>query len=116
MSDSVWRYVCIGCGHQVTAGVDFHATCPECHGSRWLCRWLDPPAMPELSSETITSLRGDRTCNKIEGRVKGRPHANVPAREVMRLSSEGVSLRAIADRVGVSHMTVKRILAREGVL
>ena len=53
-------------------------------------------------------------CNKIRGRVRhsaGRPRAAVPAARALELKDRGMSLRDIAGELGISHMTVKRLLA-----
>lgn len=47
---------------------------------------------------------------RAQGKVLGRPHAAVRPERVMELRAEGLSLRAIADRTGVSVMTVQRLL------
>ncbi len=49
---------------------------------------------------------------KAQGKPIGRPPAAVDEREVHRLRSEGLSLRAIGQRVGVSRTKVQKVLSR----
>ena len=54
-------------------------------------------------------------CNKILTGVRhrvGRPCADLPVEQVVNLASQGYSLRRVAAKLGVSHMAVKRVLAR----
>jgi DNA invertase Pin-like site-specific DNA recombinase len=48
---------------------------------------------------------------KAQGKVLGRPRANVRQERVRTLRERGLSLRAIAEQTGVSAMTVQRLLA-----
>ena len=48
---------------------------------------------------------------RAQGKVLGRPKANVRHERVRTLRERGFSLRAIADQTGVSAMTVQRLLA-----
>ena len=114
-----WLNICSKCGHKVEADLP-NGKCPDCSAASWLCYLLDPPVkhewLPEPSDDAMTS---PNSCNKIQARVRrgvGRPHADISAPEVMQLHSDGKTLRTIAAKVGVSHMTVKRILSGQGVL
>ena len=49
---------------------------------------------------------------KAQGKTIGRPPTAVDEREVCRLRSEGLSLRAIGQRVGVSRTKVQKVLSR----
>ena len=49
---------------------------------------------------------------KAQGKTIGRPPTAVDKREVCRLRSEGLSLRAIGQRVGVSRTKVQKVLSR----
>jgi len=44
------------------------------------------------------------------GKRLGRPRVNVDVREIRQLRSEGLSLRAIASQVGISHTRVAQLL------
>ena len=57
-------------------------------------------------------------CNKTLGRRHsgGRPRGDWPTQEIVKLASEGHSLRDIARQIGASHVTVKRILSGQRVL
>jgi DNA invertase Pin-like site-specific DNA recombinase len=48
---------------------------------------------------------------KAQGKVLGRPRAAVRPARVLALRDRGLSIREIAEEVGVSHMTVQRIIA-----
>ena len=48
---------------------------------------------------------------RAQGKVLGRPRAAVRPERVLRLRSRGMSIRQIAAEMGVSSMTVQRILA-----
>jgi DNA invertase Pin-like site-specific DNA recombinase len=43
----------------------------------------------------------------------GRPRANVSISRVLKLFSEGVTKKDIAEKFKVSHMTISRIIKRE---
>jgi DNA invertase Pin-like site-specific DNA recombinase len=47
---------------------------------------------------------------KAQGKVLGRPRAAVRPARVLALRDRGLSIRKIAEEVGVSHMTVQRII------
>lgn len=49
---------------------------------------------------------------RISGKHLGRPEIKVNTQEVLRLRSQGESLRAIAGQVGISHTKVSQILSR----
>ena len=49
---------------------------------------------------------------KAQGKTIGRPPTAVDEHEVRRLHSEGLSLRAIGQRVGVSRTKVLKVLSR----
>jgi DNA invertase Pin-like site-specific DNA recombinase len=51
---------------------------------------------------------------RAKGKVLGRPKAAVRVERVLKLRERGMSIRQIADETAVSHMTVQRILARDG--
>jgi len=80
----------------------------------WWPKTPEPP--PGHSSETPEGPPArQNTCNKIQTRGRhgaGRPPADIPAREVIAMASQGMALRDIAGRLGVSHMTIKRVLAK----
>ena len=44
------------------------------------------------------------------GKQLGRPRVNVDVREIRQLRSDGMSLRAIASQVGISHTRVAQLL------
>lgn len=117
-----WLEVCTHCGHRVEGDLS-NGKCPECGAASWLCRLLDLPAVtnrwqvaePRIAPDN--ALRGSNTCNKIQASVirsVGRPRASISIEKVMVLAADGMTLRVIAARVGISHMTVKRILAGQG--
>jgi hypothetical protein len=85
--------------------------------------WM--PATPETLPGHTSEERFDEavarqnSCNKIQtggNHHAGRPHADIPLEKVMAMVAEGLSLRAIAHRLGTSHMTIKRALAKEKIL
>ena len=47
---------------------------------------------------------------KQSGKQLGRPRANVDVREILQLRCDGLSLRAIASHVGISHTRVAQLL------
>jgi DNA invertase Pin-like site-specific DNA recombinase len=53
---------------------------------------------------------------KAQGRILGRPPANVRLARVQELRARGFSLREIADKTGVSTMTAQRLLKRSGAV
>jgi DNA invertase Pin-like site-specific DNA recombinase len=64
------------------------------------------------------ATKSKSSCNKIVARKNhkvGRPPAGIDLSRVAALRAEGYSLRGIADKLGVSHMTVKRVLAEHGL-
>ncbi len=66
--------------------------------------WLSGPPMTE--QERVT-----RALTEMEnGKQLGRPTTCVDRESVLRLHSQGLSHRAIATQLGVSHATVGRIL------
>ena len=120
-----WLDICSKCGHRVEVEGNLPvAKCPGCDAVSWLCRLLDLPTTPKPAPEpsyfaqdaTSTRLNG---CNKTKGSIKhhvGRPRADISEPEVMQLHSDGMTLRTIASKVGISHMTVKRILSGQRAL
>ena len=44
------------------------------------------------------------------GKQLGRPRVNIDVREIRQLRSDGMSLRAIASQVGISHTRVAQLL------
>ncbi len=68
-------------------------------------------AMAQLERDIIAErvkagLRGA----KENGKKLGRPESEVDLRELRRLRTRGLSLRAIADQVGISHTKVAQLL------
>ena len=120
-----WLAVCSKCGYRVEGNLP-DGECPECGAASWLCRLLDLPAThkPWRPSEPSSfahddAITSENSCNKITGGIKhraGRPRADIPLGKVMAMASEGMTLRAIADELDVSHMTIKRILSGQRVL
>ena len=55
------------------------------------------------------------SCNKINAGVNhgvGRPRVEVPVEKVLGMQAQGMGLRDIAKELGVSHMTISRLLKR----
>lgn len=48
---------------------------------------------------------------KREGRHVGRPRVGVDVERVMKLRRDGLGVRKIADKIGVSHMTIHNVLS-----
>jgi hypothetical protein len=111
-----WFAVCSKCGYRVEGDLS-EGKCPQCGAASWLCRLLDLPVRPRSmpsSFAEVDAVTGSNLCNKIQASIRrgvGRPHADISAPEVMRLHEDGMTLRKIATKMGVSHMTVKRILS-----
>jgi hypothetical protein len=79
-----------------------------------------PETLPGHTSEPFgEAVAGQNSCNKIQTRGNhhgaGRPRADIPLEKVMAMHSEGMTLRAIASVLKVSHMTVRRALERAKV-
>jgi DNA-directed RNA polymerase subunit RPC12/RpoP len=134
-----WLYICVDCGHQVTAGVDFHGDCPKCHRSRWLCHWLNKDKAKEdtknkalptkmgrneamgichpITSPLRAILKGDTTTPTTpQGMVKtGVKRPAVPDDLIIELASKGYGCKTIAAKlveqgIVVSYRTIQRRL------
>jgi len=132
-----WLFICSKCGHRIEQDEVIDSKCPSCGATSWLCHLLDrdnhnqsisvadgvsatekaeKPKQSSFSGGFVTSISAtglEISCNKTQGRVKhsgGRPRAEVSVKKVMAMQSQGRSLRYIAKELGVSHMTIGRIL------
>jgi DNA-directed RNA polymerase subunit RPC12/RpoP len=132
-----WTYICVDCGHQVTAGVDFQGDCPKCHGSRWLCHWQnkdrDNPRKPPLEalggikphggilSQVLGPLVAWDKMNQGDPEAlpgHGRPARPTPERLIKELSSQKYSSRAIEKELArrgfhTSYKTIQRCLIKQ---
>jgi predicted nucleic acid-binding Zn-ribbon protein len=96
MSDS-WLYVCIQCGHRVTNGVDFAQSCPNCHGNRWLCHWLDKPdfvpnrdsGKDSVGDKGMTLSNTPKGCNKSQGGIISRVEGFVTRSYLAKQANQG---------------------------
>jgi hypothetical protein len=117
-TDSRWLYVCIECGHETTAGLDFRGTCPKGHSS-WLCHLVNHGSKPKILRDKPSEPIGTPAANlsqairfqprKSKPGPKPRPLENI----VSVLASQGLSSRVIAAKrrqqgISVSYKTIQR--------
>ncbi len=73
-------------------------------------------AVSELELDLIRERTKDGLARaRAQGKRLGRPPSPVRTEEILRLRSEGLSLRQIGTRLGLSHQAVKQRLRRAGV-
>lgn len=72
-----------------------------------LISWI----LNRLDTEHRQKIRGSLARVRAEGRPLGRPRVNIPVETVLRMRSDGASLRHIAGAVGLGVSTVQRFLA-----
>ena len=72
-------------------------------------------ALAQQERETIrTRINAGLQRARKEGRVLGRPRKLFDRDKAVRLSRQGMSLRAITDKLGASHATVHRVVRAHG--
>ena len=77
--------------------------------------WIPKPVARSSFKTRQDAQNKANACNNIIGPSKprvGRPVTDLPVQQIEVLKSQGYSLRGIAERLGTSHMAVKRALER----
>ena len=71
---------------------------------------LEKRACPQFQSPVSERVRAGLRKARNKGKRLGRPRVPVDAKEIQRLRSQGLSLRAIGRKIGVSRTTVLDLL------
>jgi hypothetical protein len=113
---SEWLNVCIGCGHQrVTHGDELPSECPNCHGWRWLCHWINKPRVTTKLGQGITPAKELIPLKRNGNSHPGPKIPPLPDDLIKELAGQGLGSKAIASRLAeqgivVSHMTIYKRL------
>lgn len=78
------------------------------HSGGWIPRPA-PEGSHRASAEPVGWVPG---CNKNQTHhnSRGRPRAGISVEKVLKMQAQGVGVRGIARELGVSHMTIARLL------